>query len=91
MGFADPVHDRMPVCGVLAGDRTTRYEQYIGSRNFGEGRIDAEVHQVVLVVENSRALGAEDDFRVGQEAGQVGEHRIGAHRVQRSESLAMIT
>src|ERR1700736_1126778 len=82
VGLADPVHDWVPVCGVLGGGGTAGHEQHIRAGHIGEGRVDAQVQQVVLVVDYTRVLGADDALRVVQ----IGEHLIGADRVQGCES-----
>jgi hypothetical protein len=76
VGLADPVHDWVPVCGILGGGGTAGHEQHIRAGHVGEGRVDAQVQQVVLVVDYTRVLGADDDLRVVQ----IGEHLIGADR-----------
>jgi hypothetical protein len=56
VGLADPVHDRVTVFGVLTGDRTAGHEQHVRAGHIGEGGVDAQVYQVVVVVDQSRVL-----------------------------------
>jgi hypothetical protein len=44
VGLADPVDDRVRVCGVLARDGTAGHEQHIRTRHIGERRVNAQVH-----------------------------------------------
>jgi hypothetical protein len=56
----------VPVRGVLRCGRTAGHEQDIRAGHIGEGRVDAQVQQVVLVVEQTRVLAADDNLRAGQ-------------------------
>lgn len=83
MGCANPFDDRVAVCGVLRRDGTAGHQQHIRIRHIGERRINAQVHQVVVVVDQAGALSADDHFR----AGQIGEYLVGADCVESGESL----
>ena len=74
MGLADPVDDRVPVCGVLGRGRAAGHKQHIRTRHIGERRVNAQVYQVIVVVDHSRVLGADDHLC----AGQISEYLVGA-------------
>jgi hypothetical protein len=74
VSLTDPVDDRVPICGVLARDGTAGHKQHIRTRHISERRVNAKVHQVVVVVDDARLLGADDHLC----AGQIGEYLVGA-------------
>ena len=57
------------------------YVVVVGCRHLGEGVLNPQVQQSVVVVERTPPLGAEHDIG----AGDVGEDLVGANRVERGE------
>ncbi len=60
MSTPDPLDDRVPFCGMLGRGWTAGHEQGIRTRHIGERRVNAQVHQVAMVVDHARVLGAND-------------------------------
>jgi hypothetical protein len=71
------------VGGVLSGDGAAGHEQHVRVRDVGERLVDAQMHEVVVVIDHARAFGADDRFR----ARQVREDLLGTDCVKRRESL----
>lgn len=67
----------MPVTGELPRDHPARDEQHVGTWDVGEGHVDLQVEQTVVVIQGADLGGAENYLG----AGQVRKHLVGADGV----------
>jgi hypothetical protein len=54
------------VLGELTGAWTARHKQHVRAGDVGEGRVDAQMYEIVVVVDHSPVFGADDHLRAGQ-------------------------
>lgn len=82
MRGGDPVDDRVAFLGELAGDETPGNQEEVGRFHVGEGVLDVEVDQPVVVAE-AATLGRTDDDLV---VGKLAQHLVGPDGVEQGES-----
>ena len=59
------------------------HQQHVRAGHIGERPVDAQMHEVVVVVDHTRILGAQHHLRTGQ----VREDLVGSDGIKRGESL----